>query len=259
MSFTPGPSARNRHHAVRRVLTGAAAVGAVAGSVGLGTAAPAHAAATYYLVIGGTCDGTSQGLSRELPVGNKILVNYPANAPGDFACTQALTPSYTDSVNIGHTNAKSTLEAAYRRDPGGHYVVVGYSQGAQVANLLLNDIADGRSIPAGQVSAKLYGDPMTPGTGIGAVIPKGWGVPFGGYISPGAGRTNFGPISFVRYCITDDGVCDDRNPFTAVGGYFAQHFCYGSGKLFERVGNGLYTNQTQYWAKQNCHSPIPGL
>lgn len=252
-ALTPASARR-----ARAAVTVVAAAGAVAGSFGFAATTPtATASTTHYIVIGGTCDVTSNGLANQLPVANKIAVAYPAAAPGDGACPNTWGTSYNDSVNIGHVNAKSALENAYRADPGGHFVVVGYSQGAQVANMVLNDVADGRSIPAGQVSAKLFGDPQTPGTGIEAVVPKGVGAPFGGYVSSGPGRTNFGAINFVRYCITDDGVCDDRNPLTAIGGYFAQHGCYGVGKIFARVGNGIYTNRTEYFPKQDCHSPLP--
>lgn len=226
-------------------------------------AAPAEEPATsvqaagqqYFVLIAGSCDTTGAVFDHpdiDYRGGVKLKVDYPATAPG--ACG---TLPYVDSVEAGHRNAVAVIEDAYRADPEGEFVVVGFSQGAQVANLLLEDIADGETVvPAHQVDAKLYGDPMQPGTGIGALIPEGVAVPFGGYVSPGQGRTDFGDIDFLRYCIETDGVCDNRSPLESIGGYFAQHPCYAANVMWT-ISDGVYSNASHFWPRVNCAPPLP--
>lgn len=237
----------------------------VAGSPAVARTAPAaeqvapadvSAQATrYFITIPGSCDSSGSLYNGvDYRGGIRINVDYPASAPGVPDCG---TLPYNESVAIGVENTINAIQDAHRRDPGGQFVVVGYSQGAHVANLALNRIADYQtSVPPRQVRAKLYADPMQPFTGIGAVLPAGAGVPFGGWISPGPGRGHFGEIPFLRYCIESDGVCDMRNPFEAPGGYFAQHNCYDEA-VFWTISDDVYSNATHFWPRVNCAPPFP--
>lgn len=235
--------------------TATAATPAGPGSAATGDDVTAAAGQQYYVLIAGSCDTTGAVFDHpgiDYRGGVKLKVAYPATAPG--ACG---TLPYVDSVEAGHRNAVAVIEEAHRADPDGQFVVVGFSQGAQVANLLLEDIADGlTSVPPSQVDAKLYGDPMQPGTGIGALIPEGFAVPFGGYVSPGQGRTDLGEIDFLRYCIETDGVCDNRSPLESIGGYFAQHPCYAA-NVFWTISDGVYSNASHFWPRVNCAPPLP--
>ncbi|MCR6481705.1 hypothetical protein M8542_02640 [Amycolatopsis sp. OK19-0408] len=86
---------------------------------------------------------------------------------------------------------------------------------------MLNDVADVVNVDRSHFNAKLYADPMQPvgppGRGISAVVPQGAGAPspFGGYVSFGPGRTDFGGIPYIRYCIQTDGVCYVERPIMA--------------------------------------------
>lgn len=208
----------------------------------------------FYVTIPGTCDGGNVVNYRGVDFrgGIERKVRYPASVPG--VCGDV---PYQQSVDIGVVNARGVLEQAHRDNPFAQIVLVGYSQGAEVASLLMEQIADGRTyVPPYRVEAKLYADPMQPGTGLGAVFPKGVGVPVINFISPGPGRGSYNGIRFIRYCIETDGVCDNRSPFESLGGYFAQHQCY-----FPRFGwtvaDGAYTNGNWFLARQNCRPPYP--
>ncbi|MDN5893264.1 MAG: PE-PPE domain-containing protein [Nocardioides sp.] len=217
-------------------------------------ASSAQAGNHYYVLIPGSCDSAGQAYDDVIrnqiePQGSIALkVHYVASAP-PLPCSNV---GYQESVNQGHAEAARVIEEAHRNDPSGHFTVVGYSQGAQVANLLLEQIADGKSsVPKGQVDAKIYADPMQPGTGIGARFPKGMAIPYGGYVAPGQGRTDFNGIPFLRYCIETDGVCDTRDILQAPGGYAAQHGCYGYG-VFATITDGVFSNQSHFWPRINC-------
>lgn len=200
-----------------------AAMAAVA--TGVSTMAQAEPANQnhYFIEIGGTCDGPANGYNHangNLQGGEAVKVGYPATAPP--ACgVPMVAPSYDDSVRAGHIEANRRLQETYDRDPGGRFTIVGYSQGAHVANLVLNDIADGVvNVPKDQVNGKLYADPMQPVTGLGAVVPVGASA--FGFTSPGPGRADFAGIPVQRFCIPTDGVCDFTSP-EAAGGYIIQH------------------------------------
>ncbi|MFO7193102.1 MULTISPECIES: PE-PPE domain-containing protein [Thermocrispum] len=214
---------------MRRHLAGLAAAAATALlplTGGLAAAEPAQAenaaGARYFVLIGGTCDPHADAYNGiDLRGGVRLRVEYPA--AGNPLCSP-IGISYDASVAEGHRAARAVLEQTYADDPAGQFVIVGFSQGAHVANLVLEDVADGRiGVPKSQVSGSLYGDPMHPGTGIGAVVPKGIGV--FGFTSPGPGRTDFGGIPVERYCIETDGVCHFTT-IEAPGGYLVQHPCY---------------------------------
>jgi hypothetical protein len=248
-------------------IVGAAVIALVAGL--FGATAPAVQAqqaqrAHYYILIGGTCDGAADVYKDWLRGGVRRVVNYPAGAAGAPNCNQ--TPM-DQSVALGHEEAKRVVRAAYFENPGALFTVVGYSQGAIVANWVLNDIADGSiGVDTSRFSAKFYADPMQPvgppGRGISAVIPPGWGVPspFGGYVSFGPGRTHFNGIPFIRYCIESDGICH-FDTWEAPGGYFAQHWCYQWARdgrnsiMSDTIADGVYTNATQPLPRQNCPRP----
>lgn len=233
-----------------------AVAGMLAGAVPAASAAPdkganAQGGTHFYILIPGSC--YNKATAYRSVIDNQIipsggvprLVEYVASAP-PLSCSNV---GYTDSVMQGKQSAIETIQQAYNEDPNGHFTVVGYSQGAHVANLLLEEIADGNTtVPKEQVDAKLYADPMQPGTGVGQILPKG--TPFFSYISPGPGRTDFNGIPFLRYCITTDGVCDWRDPVQAPGGYLAQHSCYG--RVFETITDGVFSNQNHFWPKVDC-------
>lgn len=223
----------------------------------------ANAQQRYFILIGGTCDGDASAYQDAwLAGGIKRVVHYPAGAAGLPDCDQ--TPM-DQSVARGHEEARRVVQASYNEDPSAEFVVVGYSQGAIVANKVLNDIADGDlAVDKSRFRAKLYADPMQPvgppGRGISAVIPEGVGAPspFGGYVSFGPGRTDFGGIPFIRYCIDTDGVCHFDTP-EAAGGYVAQHTCYQWPRpndhrsiMQDSIADGVYINGSHRLPRQDC-------
>ena len=246
-------------------------LGAVAMALpGFATSAPPASAAggdTYYVLIGGTCDGAATVYRDEwLRGGIPLRVHYPAGGQATPCPDQ--TPM-NESVQIGRRNAIEVIRANYK--PDATYVVVGYSQGAIVANLVLEDLADGRvpGVDTSRFRAKLYSDPMQPagpaGAGIGAVVPAGAGVPFTGWVSPGVGRSDFGGIPYIRYCIETDGICHFDAPFgEGIGGYFAQHTCYQWERptdhrsiMGDSIADGVYINNAYRLGRQDCRPPFP--
>jgi len=226
------------------VMTAALAAGT---AVAFPSAAHAADAEHYYIEIGGTgatsqtpeCATTTSSYNEgnaALPAGSAaILVCYPATA-GPFIGTHgplidglqphpdALTaPNYDSSVQQGYQEALKVAQDTHNAHPDARITITGYSQGAQAADELLQTIAGGGTgIPLSQVDGKLYADPMQPGTGFTAQIPKGWGVP--GFTSPGAGPAEFNGIPVTRYCIHGDPVCDAS--LLNAPGYFTLHGNY---------------------------------
>lgn len=250
----------------RLALVSAAVAALVAGAPGSAAGAAQAREAHYYILIGGTCDGAATVYHDAwLHGGIKRVVHYPAGATG-LPCSRA---PMDQSVAQGHEQARRVVRAAYAENPGALFTVVGYSQGAVVANEVLDDLADGDlGVDKSRFSAKLYADPMQPagppGRGVSAVVPPGLGAPspLGGYVSFGPGRTDFGGIPFIRYCIETDGVCH-FDTVEAPLGYFAQHQCYqqprpdGRSIMEDTIADGVYTNATQPLPRQNCHLPLP--
>ncbi|MEU9455844.1 PE-PPE domain-containing protein [Streptomyces sp. NPDC048277] len=234
----------------RAVRTAAIAAALTAGAaVAFPAAAHAADAEHYYIEIGGTgptastpdCPTTTSSYNegnKTLPPGSTaILVCYPATA-GPFIGTtgslldlttlqfhpEALTaPNYDSSVQQGYQEALRVAEDTHRDHPDATITISGYSQGAQAADQVLQTIAGGGTgIPFSQVDGMLYADPMQPGTGLAAQIPKGWGVP--GFTSAGAGPAEFNGIPVARYCIHGDPICDAS--LLNAGGYFKLHPLY---------------------------------
>jgi hypothetical protein len=215
----------------------------------------------YYIEIGGTWDPTAENTYRlandRLDGGTPIKVEYPASPGPGIPFVQL---SYDESVHDGWLNASRKLQETYDSDRGARFTIVGYSQGAHVANLVLNDVADGRiDIPRSQVDGKLYADPMQPGTSIGAVVPQGSSV--FGFTSPGPGRVDFAGIPVQRYCINTDGVCDFASGLQAAGGYVAQHPCYPGSELPDTLALPVVHNASP-WIPPHplpACAPIPSL
>ncbi|MCP3803064.1 PE-PPE domain-containing protein [Allokutzneria sp. A3M-2-11 16] len=248
----------NRFGGVGLALT--ALVTTILGATPVSANAKQAEATRYFILIGGTCDGDATVYNDAwLRGGVRRTVHYPAGGTGLPNCNQ--TPMDA-SVRQGHEAAKRVVIDSYNADRGGRFVIVGYSQGAIVANHVLNDIADGRlGVDKSRFEAKIYADPMAPvgppGLGIGAVVPAGVGIPFGGYVSPGPGRRDFGGIPFIRYCIQTDGVCH-FNTLEAPGGYFAQHWCYQERPIMaDSLADGVYINGSHELGRQNCRPPHP--
>ncbi|SDO05695.1 PE-PPE domain-containing protein [Streptomyces sp. cf386] len=222
---------------------------AVGTAVAFPSAAQAADAEHYYIQIGGTgptksrpgCDTATDSYDRAnqaLNLGSSAVpVCYPASAgpligphgglvDGLNVNPDALTaPTYDSSVQKGYQAALETAKETHRRHPAAHLTITGYSQGAQIADEVLQTIAAGSTgIPLSQVDGVLYADPMQPDTGLGAKIPKGVGIP-GVATSPGVGPAEFNGIPVARYCITADPVCDLRSPLNAPG-YFNLHWKY---------------------------------
>lgn len=214
---------------------GAAVAALAAVAVGWSSLAQADNGQRYFILIGGTCDPDANAYNGiDLRGGTPIKVHYPAS--GNPTCSPAET-SYDSSVAEGHRKAREALQRAYDADNGGEFTVVGYSQGAHVANLVLNDVADGKlGVPKSQVNGSLYGDPMHPETGIGALVPPGASA--FGFTSPGPGRKDFGGMPVERYCIETDGVCH-FNTVEGPGGYFVQHPCYPAKVMPETLADGV--------------------
>ncbi|MEU7137500.1 PE-PPE domain-containing protein [Streptomyces sp. NPDC046261] len=212
------------------------AAGATATMVALTAITPAAAHADpvrhYYLEIGGTgsaapapdCTSTFAIANKHLNGGIPVPVCYPASA-GPWLngrnVPDLTAPSFDVSVREGYRNLLAAAEETHRRDPNARLTIVGYSQGAHVADLVLQTIAKGDTgIPRSQVNGKLYADPLQPGTGIWAQLPKGWSA--FGFTSPGAGPVKFDGIPVQRYCIRTDGVCDATS-LKSIGGFLKQH------------------------------------
>ncbi|MGH3912582.1 MAG: PE-PPE domain-containing protein [Pseudonocardiaceae bacterium] len=256
-----------RHTAMVGMVVTALVAGLLGATVSMAQTEETH----YYILIGGTCDGNATVYKDAwLRGGIRRVVHYPAGAPGlPSPCDQ--TPM-DQSVAQGYEEAKHVVTDTYsegHENPGALFTVVGYSQGAIVANMVLNDIADGNlEVNQSRFTAKFFADPMQPvgppGRGVSAVIPRGAGAPspFGGYVSYGPGRMDFNEIQFIRYCIETDGVCDFDDPESA-GGYFAQHQCYqwprsdGWSIMGDTIADGVYNNASEALLRQNCHPPWP--
>ncbi|MFF4225069.1 PE-PPE domain-containing protein [Streptomyces abikoensis] len=224
----------------KAIVAGAAAV-MVAMTAAVPTVAHADPVRHYYLELGGTgsaapapgCTGSYAFANQHLDGGIPVPVCYPASAGpwlnGHNQFPDPTAPSFDTSVREGYRNLLAAAEETHRRDPGARLTIVGYSQGAQAADQVLQKIASGDTgIPRSLVSGKLYSDPMQPGTGIWAKLPKGWSA--FGFTSPGPGPEKFDGIPVRRFCIRTDGVCD-ATALTSIGGFLKQH------PKYQRDGN----------------------
>ncbi|WP_438489856.1 cutinase family protein [Streptomyces sp. S186] len=199
------------------------------------TVAQADSIDHYYIEIGGTtgasdeheCTTNYRAANQHLQPGSWVPVCYPASAGpwlnGHGGVLDLNAPSYDDSVKQGYDNLLAQAEKTHREHPDARLTIVGYSQGAQAADQVLQTIANGGTdIPRSQVNGMLYADPMQPGTGFTAQVPKGVGLP--GFTSPGAGPEKFNGIPVARYCIHGDPVCE-ASPVN-IPGYFQLHDKY---------------------------------
>ncbi|MEU9121729.1 PE-PPE domain-containing protein [Streptomyces sp. NPDC048506] len=205
---------------------------AVATVVVAPTVAQADPIDHYYIEIGGTsnqadapeCTTSYREANKLLEPGSWVPVCYPASAgpwENGHGIPDLTTPSYDASVNEGYRNLLAAAEDTHRQHPDARLTIVGYSQGAQAADELLQRIANNEtSIPREQVNGMLYADPMQPGTGIWARVPKGVGAL--GFTSAGAGPEEFPGVPVARYCIRTDGICDATS-IESPGGYLIQH------------------------------------
>ncbi|WP_087924662.1 PE-PPE domain-containing protein [Streptomyces albireticuli] len=217
----------------RKAMFAAAAVAAmVAATAAVPTAAHADPVRHYYLELGGTgsaapapdCTSSYEFANKHLNGGIPVPVCYPASA-GPWLNGRNVpdpgAPSYDVSVRQGYQNLLAAAEATHRRDPSARLTIVGYSQGAQAADQVLQTIAaGGTGIPRSQVNGMLYADPMQPGTGIWALLPKGWSAL--GFTSTGAGPAKLDGVPVRRFCIRTDGVCDATS-LKSLGGFLVQH------------------------------------
>lgn len=229
------------------VMTAALAVGT---ALAFPSAAQAADAEHYYIQIGGTgptkarpgCATATDSYDRAnqaLNLGaSAVPVCYPASAgpligPHGSLIDEALrfnpdaltAPTYDASVEKGYKAALDKALETHKNHPAARLTITGYSQGAQIADRVLQTIAaGGTGIPRSQVDGVLYADPMQPDTGLGAHFPKGLGIP-GVATLPGAGPVDFNGIPVSRYCITADPVCDLRSPLNAPN-YFTLHGKY---------------------------------
>ncbi|KUL54448.1 hypothetical protein ADL22_03035 [Streptomyces sp. NRRL F-4489] len=210
------------------------AAGAVAALAALTASTPAHAAPVhhYYLEVGGTgsvapapdCTSTFLNANEHLDGGIPVPVCYPASAGpwlNGHNAPDLGAPSYDASVQEGIRNLLAAAEDTHRRDPSARLTIVGYSQGAQVADQVLGAIAAGRTgIPRSQVNGMLYADPMQPGTGVWAKVPKGWSAL--GFTSTGAAPEKYDGVPVRRFCIRTDLACDATS-LQSVPGFLNQH------------------------------------
>ncbi|MGW2343707.1 PE-PPE domain-containing protein [Streptomyces sp. NPDC001661] len=234
--------------AVRAVAV--AAVLTAGSAVAFAPAAHADGAEHYYIEIGGTGRTTNEGgcpntnssyntANDRLGLGaSAIKVCYPATAgpiigpngglvePPAQVNPDALTaPTYDASVRLGIERGLKAAQDTHDAHPDARLTITGYSQGAQAADVVLQQIAKGDTgIPKSQVDGMLYADPMQPDTGFGARVPKGLGIP-GVATAPGAGPTDFDGIPVKRFCIVGDPVCDLRSLANAPR-YFDLHPLY---------------------------------
>lgn len=206
-------------------------------AAGVTAAGVAYAdSAHYYVEIGGTgstvaepeCTSTYRSANQHLDGGIAVPVCYPASfgpfIGSDNAQPAPGAPAYNDSVKQGYDNLLKAVTDTHHNDPSAQITIVGYSQGADVADRVLETIAGGQTdIPLELVSGKLYADPRQPETGIWAKVPKDVGVP--GVTSPGAGPTDFAAIPVERHCVHKDGICDATS-IESIPGYFTVHPVY---------------------------------
>lgn len=219
---------------IRRAMTLAAAGACAVLCVG-GSGSPAMASAVaphYYIELGGTgasapaplCTTSYLSANLFLNGGIAVPVCYPASAGPVENGQGGLdlgAPSYDQSAAEGYQNLLNAVESTYHAHTDARLTIVGYSQGAQAADLVLQTIANGGTdIPRLQVDGMLYADPMQPGTGVGAVVPKGTSVL--GLTSPGAGPVSFNGIPVARFCIHTDGICDATTLLSPLG-YITEH------------------------------------
>jgi PE-PPE domain-containing protein len=216
--------------ALRRILA-VAVLGLAA--LAVPAAAQADPPHHYFLELGGTgsvpadgssCTVTYTYANQHLNGGTAVEVCYPSTAGplvGPHNEQPDLTaPSYDTSVARAYDNLLAAVRDTHRRDPGAMLTLVGYSQGAQAADEVLRTLAGSTEIPHDQLDGMLYADPMQPGTGLGAVVPKG--ISALGFTSPGAGPVEFGGIPVHRFCIHTDAACDATS-LAAIPGFFDQH------------------------------------
>ncbi|MBV9023000.1 MAG: PE-PPE domain-containing protein [Streptomycetaceae bacterium] len=207
------------------------------------TAAHAADPEHYYIEIGGTgatppaphCTFSYDAANQALNLGpSAITVCYPATAGPVIGPTgglldnlpphlDALTaPTYDASVQQGIQAALRQVKTTRQQHPDAEITITGYSQGAQVADDVLQQIANGTAgIPSSKIDGMLYADPEQPDTGLFAHLPKGLGIP-GVATAEGPGPVEFNGIPVRRYCITGDPVCDLRS-ITNAPGYFTLH------------------------------------
>ncbi|MFJ8695102.1 PE-PPE domain-containing protein [Streptomyces roseolilacinus] len=211
----------------RRVRTVAlAAAMAAAAALVPGAARADEAPHRYYIEIGGTgsaadapdCTTTYGYANRHLDGGTPVPVCYPASAGPwlNGRNTPDLTaPSYDSSVAQGYTNLLAAVEETHRKDPTARLTIVGYSQGAQAADAVLEAIAAGATgVPRELVNGMLYADPKQPGTGMWAKVPRGVGAL--GFTSAGPGPEKFPGVPVARFCIRGDLACDATTPVAAL-------------------------------------------
>ncbi|GAA3584905.1 PE-PPE domain-containing protein [Streptomyces osmaniensis] len=211
---------RAKAAAVTAAMTAAAAL---TPAVAQAEEAPGH----YYIQIGGTgtvqpapqCTGTFYYANQHLEEGAKVVpVCYPSSAgPWLNGRNQPdlTAPSYDTSVAQGYVNLLAAVEKTHRDDPTARLTIVGYSQGAQAADAVLETIAGGGTdVPRELVDGKLYADPKQPDTGMWAKVPKGLGA--FGFTSTGPGPREFPGIPVARFCIRGDLACDATTPVNAL-------------------------------------------
>ncbi|MET7684673.1 PE-PPE domain-containing protein [Streptomyces sp. NPDC005423] len=232
MRITSRLTRRARTVALMATMTVAAAV----------APATAHAESPqhYYIELGGTgtampapdCTGTYYYANQHLEDGAfAVPVCYPASAGLWFNGQNQpdlTAPSYDSSVAQGYQNLLAAVVTTHREHPAARLTIVGYSQGAQAADAVLETIANGSTdIPRELVDGKLYADPKQPGTGMWAKVPKGWGAI--GFTSTGPGPAAFQSIPVARFCIRTDLACDATTP-VAVYDFFLTdtHRRYGN-------------------------------
>jgi hypothetical protein len=190
----------------------------------------------YYIEIGGTGGSEpdpqcthSYGYANQALAGKPddviVPVCYEASAgpwqAGNGAIPGIGAASYTDSERQGDDNLLAKVESIHKADPDARYTIVGYSQGAQAADEVLQAIAENRTdIPTSQIDGKLYADPRQPGTGIWSRVPQGWSA--FGFTSTGSGPVDFAGIPVARYCIHTDLACDATS-LASIPGFLEQH------------------------------------
>lgn len=201
------------------VVAAMTAAAALTPAVARADEAPGH----YYIELGGTgsateaptCTKTYYYANQHLEKGAKVVpVCYPASAGPwlNGQNTPDLTaPSYDSSVEQGYNNLLAAAEETHRKDPTARLTIVGYSQGAQAADAVLETIANGGTdIPRQLVNGMLYADPKQPDTGMWAKVPKGLGAV--GFTSTGPGPTKFPGVPVARFCIRGDMACNATTP-----------------------------------------------
>lgn len=181
-------------------------------------AQPASCPASQTFVVGGMNDPQGWAYANSGP---HTVVPYSASI-------WPVGPiSHDESVAEGTRNLEAAVRAVHTECPDTPITISGYSEGAEVAGDVRDNLAADPTINHTRFNAVLYSDPRREG-GVSTVLA---GV-FPGLTLRGP-RPTESPIATRQVCIRGDLICDARNPLVnpigfvdSAVGYFVKHQTY---------------------------------